>query len=212
MREVKKMRFHYRAAVAMINLLVGILRGMEKQGGENIPTQGAVLIAANHIAYFDPPLIGSASPRELYYMAKEELFENSLFGWLISKFNAFPISRGSFDREGIKRATEVLRKGNALLVFPEGTRSKDGNLKEPKLGVAKLALETGAPVVPAYIDYSGSWLKAFFQRQKIKIKFGSPIKPEEFDGIPKSKEGYLNITRQIFEKIRELKEDAKVTV
>ena len=208
----KKMRFHYRAAVAMIKLTIGILRGMEKQGSEHIPAQGAVLIAANHIAYFDPPLIGSASPRELYYMAKKELFENSLFGWLISKFNAFPISREGFDREGIKRATEVLREGNALLVFPEGTRSKDGNLKEPKLGVAKLALETGAPVVPAYIDYSGSWLKAFFQRQKIKIKFGSPIKPEEFNGIPKSKEGYLNITRQIFERIRELKEDAEVIV
>ena len=93
--KAKKMRFHYRAAVAMINLLVGILRGMEEQGSEHIPAQGAVLIAANHIAYFDPPLIGSASPRELYYMAKKELFENSLFGWLISKFNAFPISRGS---------------------------------------------------------------------------------------------------------------------
>lgn len=205
------MRFHYRAAVAMINLLVGILRGMEKQGGENIPTQGAALIASNHIAYFDPLLIGSASPRELYYMAKKELFENSLFGWLISKFNAFPISRGSFDREGIKRATEVLRAGNALLVFPEGTRSKNGDLKELKLGVAKLALDTRVPIVPTYLDYSTNWLKAFFQRKKIKIKFGSPIKPEEFDGIPKNKEGYLSITRQIFERIKDLKEDAKVT-
>lgn len=195
----------------MINLLVGILRGMEKQGNEHIPAQGGALIASNHIAYFDPPLIGSASPRELYYMAKKELFENSLFGWLISKFNAFPISRGSFDREGIKKATEVLREGNALLVFPEGTRSKDGNLKEPKLGAAKLALDTRVPIVPAYLDYSTNWLKAFFQRKKIKIKFGSPIKPEEFDGIPKNKEGYLSITRQIFERIKDLKEDGKVT-
>jgi len=195
----------------MINLLVGILRGMEKQGSEHIPAHGAVLIAANHVAYFDPPLIGSASPREFYYMAKKELFENSLLGWLIRKYNAFPISRGGFDREGLTKATEVLRGGNALLVFPEGTRSPDGNLREPKLGAAKLALETGAPVVPAYIDYSGSWLKAFFLRRKIKIRFGSPIKPEEFDDMPKSKEGYLNITRKIFERIRELKEDAKVT-
>jgi 1-acyl-sn-glycerol-3-phosphate acyltransferase len=184
---------------------------MEKQGNEHIPAQGGALIASNHIAYFDPPLIGSASPRELYYMAKKELFENSLFGWLISKFNAFPISRGSFDREGIKKATEVLREGNALLVFPEGTRSKDGNLKEPKLGAAKLALDTRVPIVPAYLDYSTNWLKAFFQRKKIKIKFGSPIKPEEFDGIPKNKEGYLSITRQIFERIKDLKEDGKVT-
>ncbi len=206
------MRFHYRAAVILINLLAKVLRGIEKKGNEHIPEKGGVLIASNHIDIYDPFLIGGASPRELYYMAKKELFENSLFGWLISKFNAFPISRGSFDREGIKKATEVLREGNALLVFPEGTRSKDGNLKEPKLGAAKLALDTRVPIVPAYIDYSGSWLKAFFQRKKIKIKFGSPLKPEEFDGIPKNKEGYLSITRQIFERIRDLKEDTKVIV
>jgi 1-acyl-sn-glycerol-3-phosphate acyltransferase len=207
MKKAKKMRFHYRVTVAMIKLIVGILRGMEKQGREHIPAQGAVLIASNHVAYFDPPLIGSASPREFYYMAKKELFENSLLGWLISKYNAFPISRGSFDREGIKKATEMLKEGNALLVFPEGTRSKDGNLKEPKLGVAKLALETGAPIVPACIDYSGSWLKAFFQRRKIKIKFGSPIKAEELSHIPKNKEGYLKLTHEIMQRIKDLKEE-----
>jgi len=191
----------------MINFLVGILRGMEGQGRENIPLQGAVLIASNHVAYLDPPLIGSASPREFHYMAKKELFKNSLLGWLISKYNAFPISREGFDREGIKRATQVLRQGKALLVFPEGTRSKDGELKEPKLGAAKLALETGVPIVPACIDYSGSWLKAFFQRRKIKIKFGSPITPEEFDSMPKNKEGYLRLTRKIMQRIKDLKEE-----
>jgi 1-acyl-sn-glycerol-3-phosphate acyltransferase len=200
------MRFHYRAGVAMINFLIGILRGMEKQGRENIPAQGAVLIASNHVAYFDPPLIGSASPREFYYMAKKELFDNSLLGWLIDKYNAIPISRGSFDREGIEKATEVLKQGNALLVFPEGTRSKDGNLREPKLGVAKLALETCAPIVPACIDYPGGWLKAFFLRRKIKVRFGSPIKAEEFLQIPKNKEGYSKLTSQIMQRIKELRE------
>ena len=206
MRKEKKMRFHYRAGVAMINFLVWILRGMEKQGREHIPAQGAVLIASNHVAYFDPPLIGSSSPREFYYMAKKELFENSLLGWLIDKYNAIPISRGGFDREGIRKATEVLKQGNALLVFPEGTRSKDGDLIEPKLGVAKLALETGAPIVPACIDYPGGWIKAFFQRRKIKVRFGSPIKAEEFSQIPKNKEGYSKLTSQIMQRIKELKE------
>lgn len=190
----------------MINFLIGILRGMEVRGTENIPSRGAALIASNHVAYFDPPLIGSASPREFHYMAKKELFENSLLGWLINKYNAIPISRGSFDREGIKKATEVLKKGNALLVFPEGTRSKDGDLKEPKLGVAKLALETGSPIVPACIDYSGGWLKAFFQRKKIKIRFGSPISPGEFDGLPKDKDGYSKLTHQIMQRIKDLRE------
>lgn len=207
MRKEKKMRFHYRASVAMINLLVGTLRGMEIRGAENIPPRGAALIASNHVAYFDPPLIGSASPREFYYMAKKELFENSLLGWLIDKYNAIPISRGGFDREGIEKAGEILKRGNALLVFPEGTRSRDGSLKEPKLGVAKLALETGAPIVPACIDYSGGWLKAFFLRRKIRIRFGLPVKPAEFDGIRRNKEGYLKLTRLIMQKIKDLKEE-----
>lgn len=190
----------------MINFLVGILRGMEVRGTENIPSRGAALIACNHVAYFDPPLIGSASPREFYYMAKKELFENSLLGWLIDKYNAIPISRGSFDREGILKATEVLKKGNALLVFPEGTRSKDGDLKEPKLGVAKLALETGSPIVPACIDYPGTWLKAFFLRKKIRVRFGSLIKAEEISSLPKNKDGYSELTHQIMQRIKDLRE------
>jgi len=205
------MRFHYRAAVILINLLAKVLRGIEKKGNEHIPEKGGVLIASNHIDIYDPFLIGGASPRELYYMAKMELFENPLFAWLLRKYNAFPISRGSFDRKGLEKALEILKEGKALLIFPEGTRSEDGSLRELKLGVAKLALEAGVPIVPAYLEYSRNWLKAFFQRKKIKIKFGSPIKSDLISQISKDKQGYLMITQEIIQRIKDLKEDGKVT-
>ncbi|MFH0931681.1 MAG: lysophospholipid acyltransferase family protein [Candidatus Zixiibacteriota bacterium] len=199
------MKFHYQAVRFLINLILKVLRGLKKQGKEYIPLKGGVLIASNHIDLYDPFLIGCTSPRELYYLAKIELFKKPLLGWLLKKLNSIPISRGSFDRKGLQRAVEILRAGKALLVFPEGTRSIDGNLKELKLGVAKLALEAEVPIVPAYLDYSKDWLKAFFQREKIKVKFGSPIKKENLSQIPRNKEGYIRITREIIQRIKTLK-------
>lgn len=180
---------------------------MEKHGQEHIPKKGGALIACNHVGVYDPPLIGCASPRELYYLAKKELFRNPLFAWLIRNLNAIPISRGAFDRKGLSCALEVLKAGKALVAFPEGTRSKDGELKEFKLGVAKLALEAGVPIVPAYLNYSRNWLRAFFQRKKILVKFGSPLNPDLFSMIPKNKEGYKKVTHEIMVKIKDLKEN-----
>jgi 1-acyl-sn-glycerol-3-phosphate acyltransferase len=200
------MKLHYRVGRSLINLALKVLRGLERQGKENIPKKGGILIASNHIDVYDPPIIGCASPRELYYLAKSELFKNPIFGWILKKYNSIPISRGSFDRKGLIKALEILREGKALLIFPEGTRSKDGNLQELKFGVAKLALEAEVPIVPAYLDYSDNWLKAFFQRRKVKIKFGSPIDRENLSRIPKNKEGYLRITREIILSIKALKE------
>lgn len=200
------MKFHYRAGWILINMILRFIRGLEKQGKEYIPEKGGALIACNHIDIYDPPLIGCASPRELYYLAKKELFGNALFAWLIRKFNAIPISRGSFDRKGLKKALEILSSGKTLLVFPEGTRSIDGELKELKLGVAKLALEAKVPIVPAYLDYSKNWLKAFFQRRKIVIKFGSPLKPDSLSQIPQTKDGYKRINQEILQRIKFLRD------
>jgi len=180
-----------------------------KVGAEFIPTKGGVIIASNHAAYVDPPFLGAASSRELYYFAKSELFTNGLFGWLIRKYNAFPITRGSFDRKGISQATELLRKKKALLLFPEGTRSRDGKLMEPKLGVGKIALEAGVPIVPAYFANSKDLLLTFLKRKKLVILFGSPILKSWLDKIPRDKEGYKRIGQEIMYRIRMLKEKAE---
>jgi 1-acyl-sn-glycerol-3-phosphate acyltransferase len=181
----------------------------KKGGTEFIPQKGGVIIASNHAAYVDPPFVGAASPRELYYLAKRELFNNSLFGWLIRKYNAFPVTRGSFDRKAIPQAVTLLNEGKALLLFPEGTRSRDGNFLEPKLGIGKIAKEAGVPIVPAYIANSGNLLLTFVKRKKLVILFGSPILKSWLDKIPQNKEGYKRIGQEIMSKIKMLKQKAE---
>ncbi len=200
------MRTHYFLGWALINLMLRIFWRFKKNGAEFIPRKGGVIIASNHAAYVDPPFLGAASYRELHYFAKSELFSNGLFGWLIGKYNAFPITRGSFDRKGVSQATELLKRKKALLLFPEGTRSRDGNLMKPKLGVGKIALEAGVPIVPAYIANSKNLLSSFLKRKKLVILFGSPILKSWLEKIPKDKEGYKRIGEEIMRRIKILKE------
>ena len=189
--------------------MLRILWRFRKGGTDFIPKKGGVIIASNHAAYVDPPFVGAASPRELSYLAKSELFNNGLFGWLIRKYNAFPITRGSFDRKGMSQAMELLKERKAVLLFPEGTRSGDGNPREPKLGVGKIALEANVPIVPAYIGNSKDLLLTFLKRKKLVILFGSPILKSWLDKIPKDKEGYRRIGQEIMCRIRMLKEKAE---
>ena len=141
-------------------------------GTENIPATGAVIIASNHIGNFDPPLIGCHIPRRIYFMAKEELFRFPVFADVIRWLGAFPVKRGSADRQAVKRMLEILVAGQVLGVFPEGTRGKNGVLGEPEPGMAMMALKTGTTIVPVAVkgtDFrSGGW-------PKFSVSFGKAI-------------------------------------
>jgi len=199
-------RTHYYISCQIIQLFLKIFWRFKKIGTEHIPKSGGVIIASNHIAYVDPPFIGSVCPRELFYLAKVELFSNALFGWLIRKYNSIPITRGAFDRKAIIQAVNLLSEGKALLLFPEGTRSRDGNFLEPKLGIGMIALEAGVPIVPAYISNSGNLLNCFLKRKRLIICFDSPIQESWLDKVPKNKEGYQSIGREIMRRIGRIKE------
>ena len=166
---------------------------------------GGVIIAANHVAYVDPPFIGSVCPRELFYLAKAELFSNALFGKLLRKVNAIPINRGAFDRRAITQAIMLLKEGKALLFFPEGTRSRDGNFLEPKLGLGMVAKEAGVPIVPAYISNSGNLLNGLLKRKRMIIGFDAPIPKDWLVSVPKNKDGYKIIGQEIMNHIGKLK-------
>lgn len=200
------MRTHYFIGWAIINLMLKIFWRLKKTGTEFIPPRGGVIIASNHVAYVDPPFVGAASSRELHYLAKSELFHNGLLGWLIRKYNAFPVTRGAFDRRAMSQAIKLLKQGKALLLFPEGTRSRDGNFLKPKLGAGKIAKEAGVPVVPAYIGNSGNLFETFLKRKRLKISFGLPILTSWLDDVPKDKEGYKRIGEEIMSRIKILKE------
>jgi 1-acyl-sn-glycerol-3-phosphate acyltransferase len=143
-------------------------------GTEHVPRTGPLIVARNHISFFDPPSLGVALPRPLYYMAKQELFDIPLFGPTIRATNAFPVDRSRGDIGAIKRTVEMLRAGHAVAIFPEGGRNKDGQAKV-RPGVALLAALSGAPVVPAYIDGT----QGVRQFRPITVVFGEPFVPGE---------------------------------
>lgn len=127
---------------------------------ENIPAQsGGFIVASNHLTYSDPPVIASVFRGRFSFMAKSELFKNKLFAWLITKCGAFPVVRGAKDGEAIERAVSDLEKNKIFVIFPEGTRSKDGALARAKSGVALIAGKANAPVVPLCIMYGANGKK-----------------------------------------------------
>ena len=200
------MKTHYYFACISIKLILKIFWRYKRIGAEHVPKSGGVIIASNHVAYVDPPFLGAVAPRELFYLAKAELFSNALFGWLLDKCNTIPIARGAFDRRAIRRAVKLLKDGKALLLFPEGTRSRSGRFLEPKLGVGKIALEAGVPIVPAYIHNSGSLFASLLKRKRLVIGFDTPITRTSLERLPKDKEGYKIIGQEIMKRIGILKE------
>jgi 1-acyl-sn-glycerol-3-phosphate acyltransferase len=139
-------------------------------GVERIPRSGPVLIVSNHLSLWDPPLLGSAAkPRRVYFMAKSELFRFRPFAWLIERVGAFPVARGGMDRDAIRMAREILGRGDAMVMFPEGTRSLSGRLRPFFPGAGLLALEGGVTVIPAAIWGSQH------RFGPVRVVFGHPI-------------------------------------
>lgn len=163
---------HYTATRFLLEVLVGALSGWEVRGRENVPRRGPLIVASNHVSYWDPPLVGTAAVRQLHFLAKEELFRPPVFGPLIRSFGAIPIRRGTADVAGMSKAIEVLRKGRALLMFPEGTRSRDGQLHAARPGVGMLAVASDAVIVPAFISGSDRFSGWLLRRVRLRVSFG----------------------------------------
>ncbi len=150
---------------------------MRRIGREYIPAEGPVILASNHRSFFDPFMIGTMTRRPVYYVAKKELFSyNRLLSWLLSALGAFPVDRGHGDQETIETAKSILGRGEIVLMFPEGTRTRPGSLGKPRRGVGRMALETGAPVVPIAIigteDIRRGWR---IRPRKVRIRAGRPL-------------------------------------
>lgn len=147
------------------------LLGAKDFGAENMPQEGGVIVAANHMSNWDPPFLASFLQRPVSYMAKQELFEIPIFGTVIRWLFAFPVRRGAADRSAVKAAVKELRAGRCVGIFPEGTRSKDGEVHKFGAGVALLAAMSGAPVVPAAIMGTD-------KMKLLKVAYGEPLRFE----------------------------------
>lgn len=142
----------YAIVRAILNFFFFVIFGLKVEGRENVPQTGAIIVAPNHKSYWDPPVVGVAfNTRIIHYMAKEELFKNPFFGWLIRQFGTFPVKRGTVDRAAVRQAIKEIKEGNPLGIFPEGTRIKREGLGRFHTGMASLALMTGTPVIPVAV-------------------------------------------------------------
>lgn len=141
-------------------------------GLENVPKEGAYIIASNHLSWMDVPLVPSYLKRKVVYMAKEELFEGKA-GWLVRFFGAFPVKRGEADRQSLRVAETQLKAGKVFMIFPEGTRSKTHQLGKGHVGLGLIALRSGVPVVPVAIWGTEYTFKKL--RPRVTISYGKPM-------------------------------------
>lgn len=168
--------FWYAVLRFWVNFFLYILFDISFEGVENVPKDGSNIFASNHRSYQDPIFIAAKTRVPISYMAKEELFkQNWFFKILITAFGAFPVTRGKGDTQAIDTAFEKLSIGRNLVIFPEGTRSKDGKVGKGKTGVALIAVMAQLPVIPVGITFEGK-LKL---RKKVVVKYGKPIIPSE---------------------------------
>lgn len=169
----------------------------------NIP-EGAALLCPNHTKASDPLFVVFAMGlrHRPQVMAKEEIMKIPVLGWLLAKAGVFAVARGKSDVGAVKRSLKCLKSGDKLLIFPEGTRSKDGDLGEGKTGVAMMALRTGAPIVPIYIPAKKKWFG------RTPVVFGEPFYPKAESGRGGS-EDYERIAAELMERIAALAEEAK---
>lgn len=149
---------------------------MSRIGREHIPQEGPVIFAANHRSFLDPFVIATLARRPIYFVAKKELFSNRFLAWILNSLGAFPIDRGASDADAMATAREILERGDGVLIFPEGTRTRPGSLGTPKRGVGRLALETGAPVVPVAVIGTEDIRNGIRVRpRKVRIRAGAPL-------------------------------------
>jgi glycerol-3-phosphate dehydrogenase (NAD(P)+) len=149
---------------------------LQRIGAEHIPRSGPLLLAANHRSFLDPFVIGSLTRRPVYYVAKRELFARRWQAWLLNALGAFPIDRGAGDVDAMATARAILARGDCVVIFPEGTRVRSGPLGPPRRGIGRLALETGARVVPVALTGTEEVRRGWRIRpRKVRIRCGAPL-------------------------------------
>lgn len=171
-------------------------------GAEKVPQSGGLVVAANHESMLDMFMIGYRLPRYLKWMAKEELFKNKLLGKIFAACGAYPVKRNSRDFSAARTTFELLEKGEAVGIFPQGTRSRgNGRNNKAKHGVSKFAIEAGVPVQPVAI-----WGKIRLFG-KVYVRFGDPVVlPQPAEGEKYTKEDYTKMAQEILDGIYSLME------
>jgi 1-acyl-sn-glycerol-3-phosphate acyltransferase len=193
-----------------------LLFSLRTEGRRRLPRRGPVLIIANHQSFLDPVLVGLAAPRHLCYLARKTLFKSNLFGALIRSLNAVPIDQEGVSKEGLRTIVQLLEQGEAVVVFPEGTRTPDGELQPLKPGIQLLIRRTKAPVVP--VGIAGAfhalpyWKKVpklapllmAATRSTLAVSVGDPLDTQRLAELPREQ-----VLEELLEELRQVQERAE---
>ena len=177
-------------------------------GAEHIPRRGGVLFAANHASYADIPLLGCGVPRRVFYVGRANLFPNSVVSWIIRSLGWIPIRPERWDRKAFQYVVDMLNAGKAVVIFPEGARSPDGNLQPGKPGIGMIVAEAQCPVIPVYLDgtfrvlpMGAFWLRPY----PVAVRFGKPVDFRHDLERYQGKELYKHISQTVMDRIADLK-------
>lgn len=197
-------RWFYFIARFLVRLGLAISTRWHVKGGRNVPSQGPLLIVANHMNLIDPPLVSVSIGRQTRFMAKDELFHSKFFGYFISSFGAFPVHRNQADIKSVRQSLKILADRLALVIFPEATRSPNGQLQEAYSGAALIALRSGAPILPIGITGTEkmkgkTWP---FRRPRVTVNIGHAFHLPSNAGTP-TREELARLTTFIMEHIAE---------
>ncbi|HET6384746.1 MAG TPA: lysophospholipid acyltransferase family protein [Armatimonadota bacterium] len=166
------------------------------KGRSHLPSNGGYIVAANHVSFIDPPIVGGALIRPAYFMAKAELFKTPVFGDAIPLVGAYPVKRGSPDRAAVKRTLDLLSRGEVVSIFPEGTRRPPGELGDAESGFGWLVYKARVPVVPIGITGSADLLPRgarFLKTARVRVHIGEPLNFDDLWDAPDSRQAMKEI-------------------
>ncbi len=184
----------YNVAIKIVKGVLKVFILFKDKNNHYVPKDGAFLLCANHNSNMDPVLIAASCPRQLTFMAKDELFHIFLLGKLIKALGAFPIKRGKGDAAAVMATLKIMKKGEATLIFPEGTRMKRGERKSINSGIVRLAMQSGVPILPAYVS-------------KNKVTYGNPISYGEYIDDMQNQEKMQSLADELMDVIYSLERE-----
>ncbi|MXY99783.1 1-acyl-sn-glycerol-3-phosphate acyltransferase, partial [Candidatus Poribacteria bacterium] len=199
----------YRWGHRLTNIFCKGFGRLEARDVHHIPKDGGVLLVSNHVSFLDPVIVGSAANREIHFMARSNAFDIPGLGKLISMYNAYPVNRGAPDLGALRKTISLLKAGNVVLMFPEGTRSVDGTLGKARDGACFIAHRAGVPTIPVYHSGAERMLprnSKRIRRAQLTVIFGEPLKLTAPESETK-REMYQMMGNQMMEAIADLRDE-----
>jgi 1-acyl-sn-glycerol-3-phosphate acyltransferase len=201
---------YYGITQRIVRAVFRVVFGLRISGREHLRYRETYIFASNHLSYGDPLVVGCALDREVWFLAKKELFRNRFFAWLIRAYHAIPVDREEIERKTMKRLFDLLGAGHSILMFPEGTRSPTGTLRDLKAGLGFIAAKSGVSIVPVCVTGTNRLSHCLLRRRTLTVRIGPPIRIDRARLEENAKEEYRILAGMVQNEIRMLMDESEV--